>query len=118
MADEAGPWLSSWDKKYRIRQRITCLLPVAEGKVALNTDEPRARADQRLERIQVNTTRMLLDIYRDQIRTGDVDVRLRRFFTGQLEQRVWCEPDPVEGLRRFLGSPKRGTRLERGAPRR
>jgi hypothetical protein len=121
MADEAGPWLSGWEKKYRIKQRIESLLPIAEGMVAPtrpDIDEPRAEADRRKERARVVTTRMLWAIYRDQIRDGDVNERLRRFFTEQAERWIWCEPDPIEGLRQFLGLPKRGKTPKRGAPRR
>jgi hypothetical protein len=118
MADEAVPRLDGWEK-YRIKQRIGSLLPVAEGTVVPTLpeiDEPKARAERRQERARVATTRMLLDIYRDQIQAGDVDERLRRFFSEQAERRIWCKPDPVEGLRQFLELPKRGTRPTRGAP--
>jgi hypothetical protein len=121
MADEAGPWLSSWEKKYRIKQKIESLLPIAEGTVAPTRpgiDEPEDEAKRRQERSQVAVTHMLLAIYRDQIRDGDVNERLRRFFTGQAERWIWCEPDPAEGLRQFLGLPKRGKTPKRGAPRR
>ena len=75
-------------------------------------DEPVAAAKARAERMRAHNVRALLLIYRDQIKRGQIDERIRSFFAEQAELRVWCSDDPAMAMREFLGTP------ERGAPRR
>jgi hypothetical protein len=71
-------------------------------------DEPIKDAAGRAERARAGAVKKLLEIYRDQIRDGSVDDRLRAFFAEAAELRIWSEPDPIVGMQAFLGKPKRG----------
>lgn len=112
---------SDWEKQ-EIRRSVDTWLPVARGEVVPSRpgiDEPPTEAMQRAERHRVAVIQKLLwPVYRHQLQNPPVYEPLRRFFTEQLEQRVWCEPNPVEALRQFIGLPKRGARPKRGAPKR
>jgi hypothetical protein len=77
-------------------------------------DEPIVLAKAREERMRAHNVRALLLIYRDQIRRGEVDERIRSFFAEQAELRIWSAADPIASTGEFLGvSPRK-----RGAPRR
>jgi hypothetical protein len=71
-------------------------------------DEPAEAAAARAERMRAFAVRVLWVTYRKQLRRGEVDERVDRFFREQARSRIWDSDNPVAAMRDFLGRPKRG----------
>jgi hypothetical protein len=64
--------------------------------------------ESQAERIAAN--RSLAAIYRDQLKAGSVDPRLRNFFSA-VSREIWMAADPAKAMREFLlDRPKRGAK--------
>jgi hypothetical protein len=112
--------ISDWDRRHAERL-IDCWLQIARLDVLPSCpelDEPAERAGERAATAQLTVRLKLWTLFREQLRSGKVDERLRQFFAEEAELCIWSTSNPVEAMREFLGLPKRGKRNKRGAPNR
>ena len=122
MAEERSQAFPSDDRRARALRLIValggeqCAIPILLDNAWLlspptrpKLDEPPDAAKARAERMRAHNVRALLLIYRDQIKRGEIDERVRSFFAEQAELRIWPTADPLAAMIEFLGcAPRRG----------